>query len=792
MLFMTWIARVGDGLPLAASIPEDEESGKGVLDFQNQAKMLFRKLNNQSPSKCTIETGSHFFHYLIDQDVCYLVLCEQSYSKKLAFSFLEDLAQEFSSLYGKKVHSVNRPYSFIEFDTYIQKARRSFMDSRTRRNLTALNTELQDVQRIMVRNIDDVLQRGSLLSDLDNKAQNLSVSSQRYKRDARHLNMQSTYAKIGAAAIVMIVFVLYFWVLNVDDDEEIPGTVRIVLSAGDPQRTKNQVVFSIPDRCFIPATQVSNAIELFDQTSSSVYEEPEAEAPQQDASIALPSCPDTAILSEDGMETDASEQVDTDQAPDGGLSAGGPIGSIDTSRSDPNMTERDDDLPASGGSKAPKRKGAKGINHFSYCDRATQTTIPPVRFQGIQTEAPPRVSFGALTNAWIIHDSYSQDICAQQQKIQQQQAQDNIKPGGTTSSSTPSAGPTEVYWEDAADEYREPEGTMMPLWRFSPPAALLRMFEENGSMRSQVPSHVTSICWNPHYKDLFAMGLGSRISHLSCNFFFYVSSHHRYFKKGDNISPESGLVSWHGDTSDGNLRLFSVSMDGCLCLWLFVQGELYPTELITLPFQGDNRLDGTLGLSASCSCMAIHPSHSMVLVGTDQGQLWPVSNEGEILNWGPVTAHQGPVYTIQWNPFHPDVFITCSTDWQIKIWDRREKEALVVINLGSCVEDCAFSPFSSTAFACMSDQGKVFIFDLNICLHKPLCCQRVAPQRRAQPTKLSFGPFHPVILVGDDKGHATCLKLSPNLRKVSRVSESSRPIDVEIEKLERVITLMKK
>lgn len=62
-------------------------------------------------------------------------------------------------------------------------------------------------------------------------------------------------------------------------------------------------------------------------------------------------------------------------------------------------------------------------------------------------------------------------------------------------------------------------------------------------------------------------------------------------------------VSWHGDTSDGNLRLFSISMDGCLCLWLFVQGELYPTELITLPFQGDNRLfDGnmsTLALSGS-------------------------------------------------------------------------------------------------------------------------------------------------------------------------------------------------
>jgi dynein intermediate chain 1 len=66
------------------------------------------------------------------------------------------------------------------------------------------------------------------------------------------------------------------------------------------------------------------------------------------------------------------------------------------------------------------------------------------------------------------------------------------------------------YWEDAADEYRDPEGTLMPLWRFTPPATMLRMFEENGCMRNAVPSHITAICWNPHYKDLFAIGLGSR------------------------------------------------------------------------------------------------------------------------------------------------------------------------------------------------------------------------------------------------------------------------------------------
>lgn len=56
-------------------------------------------------------------------------------------------------------------HKFITFaDTYLQKAKKIFSDGRSRRNMNALNTQLQDVQRIMVQNIDDVLQRGTVLS----------------------------------------------------------------------------------------------------------------------------------------------------------------------------------------------------------------------------------------------------------------------------------------------------------------------------------------------------------------------------------------------------------------------------------------------------------------------------------------------------------------------------------------------------------------------------------------------------------------------------------------------------
>ncbi|XP_030630310.1 vesicle-trafficking protein SEC22b-A [Chanos chanos] len=214
MVLLTMIFRVADGMPLAASMQEDGQSGRDLQQYQTQAKQLCRKLNEQSPSRCSLEAGEMTFHYAIEKGVCYLVLCEAGFPKKLSFAYLEDIETEFNEQYGKKVPKASRPYSFIEFDTYIQKTKKSYIDSRARRNLGNINTELQDVQRIMVANIEEVLQRGEALSALDSKASNLSSLSKKYRSDAKYLNTRSTYAKVAAGAfffIALIVYVRFWW-----------------------------------------------------------------------------------------------------------------------------------------------------------------------------------------------------------------------------------------------------------------------------------------------------------------------------------------------------------------------------------------------------------------------------------------------------------------------------------------------------------------------------------------------------------------------------------------------------
>lgn len=62
MIHLTMIARVSDGLPLTASLQDEN-----LTDYQNRAKQIFRKLNQNSAPKLTVEHANMMFHYQIDK-----------------------------------------------------------------------------------------------------------------------------------------------------------------------------------------------------------------------------------------------------------------------------------------------------------------------------------------------------------------------------------------------------------------------------------------------------------------------------------------------------------------------------------------------------------------------------------------------------------------------------------------------------------------------------------------------------------------------------------------------------
>jgi hypothetical protein len=103
---------------------------------------------------------------------------------------------------------------------------------------------------------------------------------------------------------------------------------------------------------------------------------------------------------------------------------------------------------------------------------------------------------------------------------------------------------------------------------------------------------------------------------------------------------------------------------------------------------------------------------------------------------------------------------------------------------------CCDAAFNNATHCCHA-WLQVHVYDLNQNKYQSLCSQKVVA--KAKLTRLVFNPKHPILLVGDDKGCITSLKLSPNLRKTS-IPESPKMKweDMEVAKLNHVIEIAKK
>jgi len=203
MVKLTMIARVADGLPLAEGL--DTDRARDLEPYKQQAKTLFKKLSAgpPPPSRMSYESGAYFLHYMIESGVCYLTLSDRGYPKKLAYQYLEDLQREFSAQNGAAVETVARPYAFIKFDTFIQKTKKLYQDTRTQRNLDKLNEDLHDIQSVMTRNIQDILGQGERLDHVSDMSETLRNESKKYAARAKDLSRQALIQKYAPIAIVV-------------------------------------------------------------------------------------------------------------------------------------------------------------------------------------------------------------------------------------------------------------------------------------------------------------------------------------------------------------------------------------------------------------------------------------------------------------------------------------------------------------------------------------------------------------------------------------------------------------
>merc|ERR550537_387057 len=186
--------------------------------------------------------------------------------------------------------------------------------------------------------------------------------------------------------------------------------------------------------------------------------------------------------------------------------------------------------------------------------------------------------------------------------------------------------------------------------------------------------------------------------------------------------------------------------------------------------------DTSLTGLAGGTCLDFNPfSHHLFVLGTEEGKIHKCSKAYNSQYLETYEDHHMSIYSVKWNPFVQNVFISASADWTVKIWAHRCKGSMMSFDLNNAVGDVAWAPFSSN------------VFDLNENKHEPLCDQKAV--KKSKLTHVSFNQQEPILLVGDDEGWVSTLKLSPNLRKITQPDKENPKSqkELEIEKLTRIL-----
>ncbi|XP_054194752.1 dynein axonemal intermediate chain 4 isoform X6 [Homo sapiens] len=453
-----------------------------------------------------------------------------------------------------------------------------------------------------------------------------------------------------------------------------------------------------------------------------------------------------------------------------------------------------------------------------YVERMMQTFNGAPKNKDVQCDKIIMEDKGIMSTAWDLYDSYNAmelvSLSVKQSVVESSSKanvlpkdQDQRLPGSTTEKKPEPEEPEDVLesakHEEVEEESKKEEEEEIHAEESTIPANLERLWSFSCDLTKGL--NVSSLAWNktnPWPERIyqspygvtavdFSIGAPNLLAvgyHNGTIAIYNVRSNSNVPVLDSSESPQKHLgpvwqLQWieqdRGTTGDGKREiLVSISADGRISKWVIRKGlDCYDLMRLKRTTAASNKKGGEkekkdealISRQAPGMCFAFHPKDTNIyLAGTEEGHIHKCSCSYNEQYLDTYRGHKGPVYKVTWNPFCHDVFLSCSADWGVIIWQQENvKPSLSFYPATSVVYDVAWSPKSSYIFAA-ANENRVEIWDLHISTLDPLIVNTANPGIKF--TTILFAKQTDCLLVGDSDGQVSVYEL----RNMPTVLETGR------------------
>ena len=245
-------------------------------------------------------------------------------------------------------------------------------------------------------------------------------------------------------------------------------------------------------------------------------------------------------------------------------------------------------------------------------------------------------------------------------------------------------------------------------------------------------SPVSSLDWNEDGASLLAIGFYDgtvKVIDVRSRKLSVVRQSQR--KTSPSFAPHWQVQWWKEEENfDNQKSIYTSNQDGRI--FCYSTGEDFNCkEIMRIPriegkIEGVKRTyhgvleDVPISKNPGALVLRKHPNlNTIYFVGTDEGCIHRCSTNYLHQHIESFLAHDGPMYSMEFSPFCPKIFLTSGADWCTRIWAEGITEPLLTLSTEMAwVRSAAWSPTNSTIIATIV-KNKICIWDIKRKTHKP-------------------------------------------------------------------------
>ncbi|WZZ31237.1 hypothetical protein YC2023_014638 [Brassica napus] len=181
----------------------------------NAGAVVRRILEKLSPEtadeRLCFSQDRYIFHILRSDGLTFLCMANDTFGRRIPFSYLEEIHMRFMKNYGRVAHHAPAYAMNDEFSRVLHQQMEFFSSNPSVDTLNRVRGEVSEIRSVMVDNIEKIMERGDRIELLVDKTATMQDSSFHFRKQSKRLRraLWMKNAKLLVLLTCVIVLVLY-------------------------------------------------------------------------------------------------------------------------------------------------------------------------------------------------------------------------------------------------------------------------------------------------------------------------------------------------------------------------------------------------------------------------------------------------------------------------------------------------------------------------------------------------------------------------------------------------------